>query len=487
MKAFDSRDWQTHRIYLRPCGERVREQPDAYEILLLSYGDDPTGFEWRAGDLRFESEDREQRNGPPRPVSWLALGDGSRRYRQAVVEMPIQGCALIALFSTAWEALQRQAVLFLLRPESLGSKESEERGNERLRALAARCGFGYQETHSPPAPGLGGPLLEEYRRIDDSRWRVGHAGPRHLDALRSVFMKSFEHEISPELWRWKYAGGRGCGTVVWSGERIVAHYGVISREIRFMGRDARGWLVGDVMVEPRERGALTRRGPFFLASASCSDACLAFDPDHLLGVGFPNSRHMRLAERTDVYREVGRVRELSWDLGQSSPQPHCSLRRLAGDAPSGRRRAVDRLWRQMDKNLRDAIVVTRDWAYLERRYFCHPENDYRVLLVRRRFLPVVLGVLVLNCRASECELLDVVAPLSRIPLLIEVAKNEASRLGATRLKGWIAAGFRQAFASTGCTDAELDVSLPTSVWAPGPDVEEIRDKWWLTLGDTDFH
>ena len=141
----------------------------------------------------------------------------------------------------------------------------------------------------------------------------------------------------------------------------------------------------------------------------------------------------------------------------------------------------------MDRDLSGAIVVIRDWAYLRRRYFAHPENDYRVVLVRRRFGIWALGVLVLNRRDSDCELLDVVAPLRRIPALIAAARAEAGRMGAKRLKGWIASGFRGAFAATGCADAELDVSLPTSVWAPGPDVEEIRDKWWLTLGDTDFH
>jgi hypothetical protein len=420
-------------------------------------------------------------------VPWETLGGGHRPYAQVLAEVPRKGCGLVRVLSAAWESSRPGASLYLLRPATLSPKEPGPLAAERLRRLAARCGFEHRGTAPGPEPEGPGQVLEEYRRLDDLKWRVGDAAQRHREALRAVFRASFGHDIAPDLWQWKYGGGRGCGTVVWAGDRIVAHYGVVSRDVSYLGRDARAWLVGDVMVEPRERGALTKQGPFFLASASCSDACLAFDEGHLLGVGFPNARHMRLAERTGIYREVGRVRELRWDLADGGAVRETPCHRLSGDAAGRWRPRVDRLWERMRADLPEAILGRRDWAYLERRYLAHPLRRYRVLLVPGRLRLGDRGLVVLHCEDADCELLDVVGRKAHLPVLVEAAKAEARRAGARLLKAWITSGFVDRFRPTGCTDQELDVALPTSVWAPGPDVEAIRDRWWLTLGDTDFH
>ncbi len=399
---------------------------------------------------------------------------------------PQTGVRLIALFSSAWESLRADGRLFVLRPSDFSGDETAEAAENRMWQLAARCGMEHAATHRSGDAGAGAYCLDEYHRRSALRWRVAAASTRQLVELRRLFKVAFGHEVSERLWDWKYGQGRGCGSVVWRGDQLVAHYGIISRPIQFKGRESRAWLVGDVMVEPGDRGALTKRGPFFLAAASCSDACLAFDPQHLIGVGFPNVRVMRLAEKLDIYRSVGSIRELSWQPTAVSLPRGIRAVRIADDADAAVGKSVQRLWQRMAADLPDAVLVRRDWDYVRQRYLQHPEIDYRVYMVKR--LPVFeQGVIVLRMQGAAWELMDVIAPMRHFPLLLRQAIHLLKKSGGQRLSAWVTAAYADRFCSGDCLDQDPGVAVPTSFWAPGPAVESLMDRWWLTYGDTDFH
>lgn len=349
-------------------------------------------------------------------------------------------------------------------------------------ALAGWCGF--EAAGRLSLPGSAHPV--ELFRKGQPRWRVGLTRGSDWGALHELFVECFGHSISPALWQWKYGQGRGRGGIVWCGEQVVAHYGGMSRPMMYFGKPEMAVQIGDVMVKPSERAAFTRKGPFFLVTAGFLESYIGFGREHLLGFGFPNHRHMRLAEKLGLYAQVEQIVEISWSLVRS---PGLSLKRLVPLqklSPVRQKQVVDSLWSQMSRDLEDGIVGVRDWPYLVHRYLSHPEKRYEVLLVRDWLPGRVRGIVVLNRQDERCELMDILGPLDSIPVLIEEARRWARRQGMQRLYCWISSRYADRFERTGGTPVTLDVEVPTSAWTAGPSVEEIAGKWWLMSGDTDF-
>jgi hypothetical protein len=91
--------------------------------------------------------------------------------------------------------------------------------------------------------------------------------------------------------------------------------------------------------------------------------------------------------RTDGRSAVANIRR--------SPQVRTRVSSLERDHPK-HGDEVDGLWGLMRRDLREAVVVERDWSYLRYRYFSHPTVHYEVLCVRSRLSGTALGVMVLR-------------------------------------------------------------------------------------------
>ena len=330
-------------------------------------------------------------------------------------------------------------------------------------------------------------MLLRFRKRSDLRWRVGHMDEADFPAVAELFQRAFNLPMSRKLWDWKYGEGRGQGIIAWAGDRVVAHYGGITRPLRYMGRPELGCQIADVMVDPTERGVLTRKGPFFLTAASQSEVSRG---KHLIGYGFPNARAMKMAVRLGLYAQVGEIAKIYWP---PSPKPPSLWTRLLMRVRRIKQTEEDRLdaiaeplWRQMSTDLRAAIVGVRDGSWLRYRYLAHPDYDYHVLLMSARLTAKPYGIVVLREEYGRCELIDLLAPPAHFPRLIEVARSIAGLWGSEGLYCWISAGYAQTLIRCGGERQELDVLIPTSIWTedPGPDV--LRDRWWLMSGDTDF-
>jgi len=315
----------------------------------------------------------------------------------------------------------------------------------------------------------------------DRRWRVADGACCDLAKIQALFSEVFHHDMSPALREWKYGQGRGDSVVAYSGGRLVAHYGTLSRRILFKGVPKLGAQVCDVMVTVQERGTLTRRGPFFLTAATMAEYFLL---DHDVGFGFPNQRAMKVAERLDLYHKVDQLASVCWPLGNRSPQLRSRVRRLSlpKDGP-----VVDALWSAMAKEAAGYIIGVRDAAFVRQRYAEHPEHDYQLYLVTRRFTGRPMGVFVVRRHEDdEFELLDLIAPQLAFPAVIEQARRVCSRQRGGRLYCWISAHAAERLCGREGEIQPLDVSVPTSIWGPGPAIAELRDSWWLMGGDTDF-
>lgn len=376
----------------------------------------------------------------------------------------------LVLFDGLHDLLAPQGVALLAGPFTPGS------WMDYLPALVTRCGF---ELDAPSAQS--GPFFAHALRRPATapRWRVGHVLPKDFDDVAALFQDVFGHPLSRALWDWKYGVSRGNAVLVRSESQVVAHYGGMYRDILLCGKPDRVAQIGDVMVQSRERGVLTRNGPFFLIGTTWPEV---YGPR---GFGFPNARAMRVAEKMGLYTQAGQMAQVRWQPSLPRLRLQSRVRHVErGNAADGVR--VNALWADMAHDLSESIVGVRDWAYLERRYFNHPHNHYEVLLVSARLSGKPLGVVVLRRLDDACELLDVIAPLANFARVIDQARRLTGRWGLPSLYAWTSTRHLPLFLASGGVEEPLNVLIPASSWTADPQSELFLGKWWLMSGDTDF-
>jgi len=376
-------------------------------------------------------------------------------------------------------------VCCIAREHRGGSSSRFLRRIDYFSAIAGRCGFSIvAPVPGPFDAGSGDRVLVLQKVARMPRWRLSLIDESELGNFLRLFSDSFGSELSPDLWRWKYSEGRGRAVVAKRGAALVAHYGSTLRTISYFGRPGVALQICDVMVDPRERGVMTKKGAMFMVTATYLEIHLGLQ-DFTIAYGFPNRRHMQLGERLGLYGEVARMVEVRWPAAVSKPRIRSGVS-VFHELTAGVDHQVNRVWSQMRRDLEDAVVVVRDWEYIKYRYFSHPMRRYELFFVYHRLTRRTIGVLVLQKADGECELVDLVAPLKQLPLLVEQARRIAGGWGFSTLYCWITHHFAPHLAGSAGQVSALDVSVPTNTWVDGPAVEQLRGKWWLMSGDTEF-
>lgn len=308
--------------------------------------------------------------------------------------------------------------------------------------------------------------------------------------LEALFQRVFGQTLERELTRWKYGGGRGLAVAVVesgaSGERAVAHCGLMWRDILRFGRPARAAQLVDLMVDPGSRGALVRASSPFarVIAATYRELDREGDARRPFAFGFPSDRAMRLGERLRTFCEVDHIVEYEWPAAAGAlPE------RVTADTAPGISRRLDRLWRGMRAELSRSIVGDRRAGYFIQRYLHHPTRRYEVYLVRSRWLGVARAVFVLRRHADRrVELCDWVARRADVAAMIGAARAAAAADGAGSLFAWITHSHRHWLEGTGDASSKLlEFRIMCRADIPPDEIERCRGRWWLTAGDTDYH
>ena len=336
------------------------------------------------------------------------------------------------------------------------------------------------------ASGHYGYALLHFRKKTPPQWRVRLLEKKQMPEMLDLFKNTFHHDMTPALWRWKYGSNASREIGVWRKNRLIAHYGGIGRRILFFGQPQTAVQIGDVMVDANERGTLTRKGPFFLMAATFLERYIGYNKPYLVGFGFPNERAMKVAERLGLYAEIDQMVEFSWTSLPKWPRIKTRLHPIDRADDERMAAAAEECWQKMAEDLRSALVGIRDWSYLQHRYLNHPTQRYQLMLVKNRFGGRARGILVLRHDVHDSEIVDIIAPLSEIPLLILHARRLAGISGRHRLFCRITENFAACFAAAGGTKQALDIRIPASIWDAAPSVDSLRNRWWLMSGDTDF-
>lgn len=322
------------------------------------------------------------------------------------------------------------------------------------------------------------------KRVENSTqmWQLNWAHPCDEAELLALFCVAFEHDVPPELWRWKYQGLDTLGALVRDDSQVVAFYGAMPRAIHLFGSPTTAVQIGDVMVLPKKRGILTRKGPFFLAATSFSERFIGNDKLFPLAFGFPSERHFRLGVHLGLYEQVGDLMRVSWPALQARPNYKVSIRPLSLDKGA----TVDWLWLEMAEALQDQIIGVRDWGYLQRRYLNHPTLNYQVFLISSRWTGYPIGIFVVRILEDSVELIDIIASPKRIPLLIDSVRRLTWNLNKPLAYTWITAQNAPLLAGKAGEITPTNIPLPNICWTPGIPARELLNRWWLMGGDTDF-
>jgi len=318
------------------------------------------------------------------------------------------------------------------------------------------------------------------RSASEPRWLLKLANESDIEAIKGLFKHVFQSDMSDALWDWKYGNGRGNAVLAYREGVLVAHYGGMYREISLNGESAWALQAGDVMVHPAERGVFTRHGAFFLMTTTWLEMYGA------LNFGFPNRRSMQLGEKLGIYLEANHLIEARWQATPLSRRPiGLRIDRLSGDdaklSPS-----INRLWSAMCADLPAATICVRDWAWIEHRYLRHATHSYAVYAVKSRWSARILGILVIRHHAEDCELMDVIAPMDRLPMLINEARRLCALAGKHSIYAWVSDAYAPRFNHALPSFTDLDISIPGDAWTQTEQAKQMVGTWWLTSGDTDF-
>tara|TARA_R110002049_G_scaffold114921_2_gene266569 strand:+ start:12513 stop:13475 length:963 start_codon:yes stop_codon:yes gene_type:complete len=315
-----------------------------------------------------------------------------------------------------------------------------------------------------------------------SSWQLRWATEADTEALLDLFSSCFGSAMSREEWAWKYRYASSPGVVCLDGDAIVAFNGGMPRAVHLDGRCFDSVQMGDVMVDPRYRGILTRRGPFFQVVNRFFSEKVGDGLAYRYAFGFPHARHTRLGRALKLYCETDHIVEANWHSA--------SMRRWRSTAvPLQAQHAsgVTTLWHAMAKSLTRYAVGVRDWSWLEHRYLNAPERGYLCWWVVERLTKRPLGVCVLRQHSPQSvELLDIVAPLHTMSEVVHCARHITARLGAERLTAWLTPSVAHALESTGFELSRTEVVVPGSQVNGMALGMEPSDRWWLMGGDTDF-
>lgn len=323
------------------------------------------------------------------------------------------------------------------------------------------------------------------------RWHAVDVDREDISEVRTLFAEVFGQGMSEEVWRWKYADGRGAGTGARDeGGRLLAHYGGTARTLVVQDKCLAAVQMGDVMVIRHARGILSRRGPFATAANAFISRNVGLSGRFALGFGFPSARHARLGEALGIYHRLGEVMELTWPRAPAKFQFKLNMNCTAVDwqSPATPPR-LDDLWKEFRADAPYFVLPKRDGDWWRHRYANHPEGRYRCWWIRSPLTRRITGALALRPNGDSWELLDWLAPPRALPQLLACARSLAAQAGA-QLHGWFGAALIDMLTDADPTHLAImqkacDFCV-TIQRAPHVPADLLDRPWWITGGDTDF-
>lgn len=253
------------------------------------------------------------------------------------------------------------------------------------------------------------------------------------EAVRALFARCFNKELSHQEWMWKYNSTPWGSTAAISldGENIIAHYGGIKTRFHYKGRFFDVFQPSDVMTHPKyrarifaKRGAMVKAGELFYA---VNPMDFAF--------GFPSERHAVLGTKQLGYTEHNYVTALSKKTS-GFKSPGNILLRVEKGWSSIDEKELDMLWQEVRNDC--GLSIEKNSRYILWRYRDHPTKRYEPLIVRGRYRKRLKAFAVLSVNERELLVLDIFCVKTvNHGTLLNILENVAIKSGIKVIKLWI--------------------------------------------------
>jgi hypothetical protein len=346
-----------------------------------------------------------------------------------------------------------------------------------------------------------GPEGADACQIDARQTSVIVRGYRAGDeeAIRDLFHRSFHQELSPEMWRWRYAdhplGARRISVALADDGQLLGHYG--GYPVEFVHSDSTGashMLLahqnGDVMTDRRARrlghggATLVRRlAQHFWAAYGEGrvDFHYGFNTDTARTLQRRVVPGVRALEDVSVWT----ADDARWQLGAAPGATPALTDSLRAERVS----RFDAEWDAFAQEVRGAygLLARRDASSLNWRYATRPGSQDLLIIVRSR--ERIVGGAVFQLRDGETRWGDALFD-PRHPAAVAVALDHLRALGApSRIRAWFPA--RPAWWTRILQDLgfhqEREPHGLTLMYAPfTPSAERLLADLYYTWGDSDL-
>ncbi len=294
-----------------------------------------------------------------------------------------------------------------------------------------------------------------------------------------LFKEIFGREMTLDEWRWKYTG-RGNKKVYSSvavnecGE-VVAHYGGIPHRMTYQGKEVYGLAIGDVMVHPKFRGLkLFKKAAILVPEDAVKDGII-------LGYGFPNEKSMALPEKIGLYEKVEDVFEANKEANFINNLSRFIYKFFPLSYDDSR---IDILWESVKRGIKIGIV--RDREYLRWRYQRHPFYKYELWGLKKRWGNKLAGLAVLRREGERILVIDFVCGKDILTTLFKKIENYAYTSRIKTITLWFPEYLRKIMEDMGFQTKISCTCIPRTTHEKTLTKEEIKGKFFYTMGDTDF-
>ena len=325
--------------------------------------------------------------------------------------------------------------------------------------------------------------------------------PEDEPAFLKLHQEVFGSSADPMWFDWKYKLGKSVGMSLWSKGRMVAHCGGIPRSVLHHGVLKQDLQIGDVMVLPEWRGALTRQNPFFHVSKGLYQSFVGADKPFHMGFGFPNERHLSLAVKLGIVRRIGEVHQLRWNVRQGKKSNTLEwlwrdelLSTLNTDSKglhANLKKKVSQAWQamQQDASSSQYTMGQRDWSQFEWRFLKRPDKQYQFVSLKRPWSAKCVGIAVLSFPAEQGASmlwLDWIGPPSLMTLAQHMVLKQARIQQASFVLTWASGEVEKLLANTAIDSIETCAMMGVTISSDLSAEQAQNLRLWSMAGDTDF-
>ena len=311
--------------------------------------------------------------------------------------------------------------------------------------------------------------------------------PEDEQRVLDLWRMAFGRDLDVDLWRWKYAdnpfGVRILLCFDPDDEIAVVMYSGVPYRARWNQRQVEIVQLMDIMSHPdyRKTGLFVKAAEVFFDVFAGGRSVLYY--------GIPGRYHFEIGAKYLHYSELeGGVAYLHGDTDQLAASRTLfggSVRRLTG--PSAE---LDRVWRDVEAHY--PLAAIRDGAFVDWRFFSHPQREYLVYVHRTPIRGRSTGYAVVGLGEESAQLVDIVmAPGRRgiATLVGQVAADLAARQ-VGKIETWLP---RDHFLTDALVDAgwsrkpePLGIVPTARSFDEGLTIPWVSQNFFYTMADSDL-